>query len=134
MSETPGSGGLLAATRNSAATLLASGRTRLELLGNEIKEEKLRAVRLLLLSQLMAFCLMVGTILTIGLLIVVFWDSRAQLLGAFMVLFFVAGGVAYVALRRSLSSSKRIFAASISELAEDLRQLKGAAGNESGTD
>ncbi|MBK7952806.1 MAG: phage holin family protein [Candidatus Accumulibacter sp.] len=134
MSETPVSGGLLAATRNSAATLLATGRTRLELLGNEIKEEKLRAVRVVLLSQVAAFCLMIGTILAVGLLIVVFWDNRLLVLGGFIAFFWAAGGFAYVALRRSLSSTRKPFASSIAELGEDLRQLRGAARNESGTD
>jgi len=134
MSEAPGSGGLLAATKNSAATLLAAGRTRLELLGNEIREEKLHALRLLFLSQIFAFCLMVGTILAVALLIVVFWDHRVLVLGGFVASFFVVGGFAYVALRRSLHSDRRLFSASIAELGEDLRQLKGAARNESATD
>lgn len=124
----------MAATKNSAATLLAAGRTRLELLGNEIREEKLHALRLLLLSQIFAFCLMVGTILAVALLIVVFWDHRVLVLGGFVASFFVVGGFAYVALRRSLHSDRRLFSASIAELGEDLRQLKGAARNESATD
>mgnify|MGYP000893412103 CR=1 FL=1 len=68
MSNAPGDArrGLLSATRNGVATLLSAGRTRLELLGNEIREEKLRAVRLLLLSQVVAFCLMVGTIVAVA--------------------------------------------------------------------
>ena len=124
----------MAATKNSAATLLAAGRTRLELLGNEIREEKLHALRLLLLSQIFEFCLMVGTILAVALLIVVFWDHRVLVLGGFVASFFVVGGFAYVALRRSLHSDRRLFSASIAELGEDLRQLKGAARNESATD
>ena len=132
MSETPGgaSGGLLAATRNSAATLLAIGRTRLELLGNDLKEEKLRAVRVLLLSQVLAFSLMVGTILAITLLVVVFWDNRVLLLSAFIVISLTSGGIAYAALRRALRTSHQPLAASVAELAEDLRQMKGAASNE----
>ena len=44
MGETEGgaSAGLLSALRNIAATVLASGKTRLELLSNEIEVEKLR--------------------------------------------------------------------------------------------
>ena len=136
MSETPGSasGGLLAATRNSAATLLAIGRTRLELLGNDLKEEKLRAVRVLLLSQVLAFSLMVGTILAITLLVVVFWDNRVLLLSSFTVISLASGGIAYAALRRALRTDHQPLAASVAELAEDLRQMKGAASNESRSD
>ena len=136
MSETPGSasGGLLAATRNSAATLLAIGRTRLELLGNDLKEEKLRAVRVLLLSQVLAFSLMVGTILAITLLVFVFWDNRVLLLSSFTVISLASGGIAYAALRRALRTDHQPLAASVAELAEDLRQMKGAASNESRSD
>ena len=131
MSETPSNaGGLLAASRNGAATLLAIGRTRLELLGNDLKEEKLRAVRILLLSQVLAFSLMVGTILAITLLVVVFWDNRVLLLSAFIVISLTSGGIAYAALRRALRTSHQPLAASVAELAEDLRQMKGAASNE----
>ena len=128
------SGGLLAATRNSAATLLATGRTRLELLANEISEEKLRAVHLLLLSQVAAFCLMVATILAIGLLLVLFWDNRLAILGGLTAFFLAGSCLAYLALRRTMTRSNRLFAASISELGKDLRQLQGAAGNESRPD
>lgn len=129
-----GSGGLFAAARNSAATLLTAGRTRLELLGNEIKEEKLRAVRLLLVSQLLAFCLALGTILGVGLLVVLFWEQRAALLGGFCVFFFASAGVAYVGLQRAIRSPDRMFSASLAELGADLSQLKAAARNESRTD
>ncbi len=136
MSETPGStgGGLLAATRNSAATLLATGRTRLELLGNEIREEKLRAVSLLLLTQVAAFCLMLGTILAVALLVVLFWDDRVGLLGGLTAVFLAGSGWAYLAVKRSLRGSGGLFTASVTELGEDLRQLKGAARGESATD
>lgn len=135
MSETStGSGGLLAAATRSAATLLASGRTRIELLGNELHEEKLRAVSLLLVSLAVAFCLMFGTMLAITLLLVVFWDTRVVLLGGFTVLFFAIGGLTYLALKRALRAPRSIFRASLAELGEDIRQLRGAVGNESTTD
>ena len=63
MSDTRANSGLFAALKGIAATLLVSGKTRLELLGNEIEEEKLRAIHLLLLAQSMAFCLAVGVLL-----------------------------------------------------------------------
>ena len=128
------SSGLFAAARNSAATLLTAGRTRLELLGNEIKEEKLRAVHLLLVSQLLAFCLALGTILGVALLVVLFWEQRAAVLGGFCVLFFAVAGVAYVGLQRAVRSPDRMFSASMAEFGADLSQLKAAARNESRTD
>jgi len=68
--------GLFAALKGIAATLLASGKTRLELLGNEIEEEKLRAIQLLLMAQSMVFCFGVGVILAVALISSLFWDNR----------------------------------------------------------
>ena len=137
MSETPartGSNGLFGSARNGAAALLGTGKTRLELLGNELKEEKLRAVRLLLLSQMVAFCLAVGTILLIGLLVVTFWESRAIVLASAAAAFIACSGFAYAALKRAIQRPDPVFAASLAELAEDVRQLKRAARDEPRTD
>lgn len=127
MSNAPGGErrGLFSAARSGAATLLSTGRTRLELLGNEIKEEKLRAVRLLLLSQVAAFCLMVGTIVAVALCVIVFWDNRVVVLSSFLAFFLVLGGAAALVLKQSLNQPSSIFAASIGELDEDLQQLNG---------
>jgi len=128
------SGGILAATKSGAATLLATGRTRLELLANEFAEEKLRAIRLILLVQLAFFCLVVGTILVLGLLTVLFWEQRLLLLSALSTGFLLAGGVALLALRRVSRGRRYLFTSSIAELEQDIRLLQGAARGESRAD
>ncbi|MBK7676785.1 MAG: hypothetical protein IPJ27_19585 [Candidatus Accumulibacter sp.] len=77
---------------------------------------------------------MVATILAIGLLLVVFWDNRLVILAGLTAFFLAGSGLAYLALRASMTRSNRLFAASISELGKDLRQLQGAAGNEARPD
>ncbi|MEF8699521.1 MAG: phage holin family protein [Candidatus Accumulibacter sp. UW20] len=136
MSESPGrvSGGFVQASRNSAATLLASGRTRLELLGNELREEKLRAIRLAIASLLVILCLVLAIILAVALLVVVYWDNRVPLLAGLSALFLAACVFLYLPLRRSLRSGRPLFAASIDQLGEDLRHLKGVVRNESKAD
>ena len=124
------SGGILAATKNGAATLLATGRTRLELLGNEFGEEKLRAIRLLLLAQTASFCLIVGTILVLGVLTVLFWEQRLVLLIVLSAGFLLAGGVALLALRRASRGRRHLFTTSIAELEQDIRLLQGAVRSE----
>ena len=119
--------GLFAALKNIAATLLVSGKTRLELLGNEIEEEKLRAVHLVLMAQGMVFCFGVGTLIAIALLSVLFWDSRLLVLGASAGLFLAFGVGFYVQFKRLTHRPEHVFAASIAELQEDIRQLKEAA-------
>ena len=122
--------GLFAALKNIAATLLTSGKTRLELLGNEIEVEKLRAVQLVLMAQAMVFCFGVGAVLAVVLLAELFWDNRFLLLGTLVGLFLILGGVFYVMFKRATHRPDRVFAASIAELQEDIRQLKEAVGHE----
>lgn len=120
---------MLAALRNIAASLLATGKTRLELLGNEIEEEKLRAMRLLLLAQAMVFCFGVATLLATALLTMLFWDNRLVVVGLACAVFVAGGAYAYSRFKRATQRPDAVFAASIAELKEDLRQLKAAAGH-----
>lgn len=133
MSESRAIGGLFTALKSIAANLLASGKTRLELLGNEIEEEKLRAIQLLLMAQGMVFCFAVGVLLAVALLAVLFWDSRQLVLGASAALFLVLGGVFYARFKRLTRRQEPVFSASLAELQEDLRQLEAAVGHESAT-
>jgi uncharacterized membrane protein YqjE len=125
-----GSGGLFTALRNISAVLLASGKTRLELLGNEIEEEKLRLVELFVAAQGMAFCFGVGTLIVIFFFTALFWENRLFVLGAAAILFLVLGGIFYARFKRAVQRPGHVFSASIAELQEDLRQLKEAAGHE----
>ena len=122
---------LFAALKNIAVTLLASGKTRLELLGNEIEEEKLRAINLLLMAQGIVFCFGVGTLLTVACLTVLFWDNRLLVLCACAGFFLVLGGVFFALFKRFTHRPEKVFASSIAELKEDLRQLKAVVGHES---
>ena len=140
MNSTQGSGhsgqntGLFTALKNASITLLANGRTRLELLGNEFEEEKLRAIRLLLIAEAMVFCLGLGILLFIALLTILFWDHRIALVGGFAGLLLLLGGVSYNALKHATQRKEKPFASSLAELEEDLRQLKAAARNGSVAD
>ena len=122
--------GLFAALKNIAATLLASGKTRLELLSNEIEEEKLRAIQLVLMAQGMVFCFGVGAVLFVVLLAELFWDSRFLFLGVSVGFFLILGGIFYTMFMRATHRPDRVFSASIAELQEDIRQLKAAVGHE----
>ena len=133
MNDSRANSGLFTALKGIAATVLAGGKTRLELLGNEIEEEKLRAIQLLLLAQSMAFCLALGVVLAVGLLTLLLWDSRQLVLALSSLVFLVLGAYFYARFRRATQRPDRAFAASIAELQEDLRQLKAAAAHESTT-
>jgi uncharacterized membrane protein YqjE len=122
--------GLFSALKNIAAILLASGKTRLELLGNEIEEEKLRAIHLVIAALGMAFCFGVGLLLAVALCAALFWESRLLVLGASTGFFLVLGGIFYTRFKRSVQRPEHVFAASLAELQEDLRQLRAAVGHE----
>jgi uncharacterized membrane protein YqjE len=122
--------GLFSSLKNIAATLLSSGATRLELLANEIEEEKLHVVRLVLMAQGVVFCFGVGSLLSVVLFTALFWENRLLVLGLSVGLFLVLGVVFLVLFKRSTHRPERVFDASIAELQEDLRQLKVAADNE----
>lgn len=122
--------GLFSALKNIAATLLAGGKTRLELLSNEIEVEKLRAIRLVLMAQGMLFCFGVGIVLAVALLVALFWEQRLAILAIFAFAFLALGGMLLGRFRQESQRSDRIFAASLAELEQDIRELKAMAGHE----
>lgn len=121
-------GGLLAALRNSAVTLVATARTRIELAGNELASERIRLVRLLLLAVGALFCLGVGILLLFALVVALNWEQRTLVLGGGAALFLLGGGLLLFAALRA-NDRRQAFAATIAELEEDLRQLRAAAGH-----
>ncbi len=123
-------GGLLSALKNIAATLLASGKTRLELLSNEIEEGKLRAIQMGMLAGGALFCFAMGIVLVVALLVALFWEQRLAVLGLFSAAFLALGGYFLTRLKQASQRPDKMFAASLAELEEDLRQLKSMAGHE----
>lgn len=119
-----GSAGLFASLRNFAATAVAIARTRLELLANEVAEEKIRLGQLLVFGVVALFGLIVGVIFFAMFVTVLLWDSHRLLaLGGFAVLFFGMGLYAVFQLRARASVGSRLFSASLAELGKDRQQL-----------
>lgn len=117
-------GGLLGSIKNLVATLVAVAQTRLQLLANEIEEEKLRLARLALFAVLAVLFFVLGIIFLSLLVIVLFWDSNRVLViggfvGVYLLLGIVFGGMV---LKRARARS-RLFAASLRELAKDSDRL-----------
>lgn len=129
-----GGGGLFVALKRIAALLLSSGKTRLELLANEIEEEKLRALQLLLIALCVAFFLCAGTLTAILFLTALFWESRLVVLGLSCAGFMLLGLFFLQRFKQAWQRPDRMFAASLAELQEDLRQLKAAVGHEPPTE
>ncbi|MFC5519730.1 phage holin family protein [Polaromonas jejuensis] len=122
-----GGKGPLAAVRDIAATLLATLQTRLALLANEVQVEKHQILQQLTLGLALVFCLGLGVLLAVALVVLLWWEQRLAVLGFFSALFLGLAAYCYAVLRRDHAASDPLFAASLAELQEDLRQLKAAA-------
>ena len=118
--------GAWSAAKAKAVTLLAIGQTRLELLGNELEVGRLNAMRQLMLTLVMMFCIGLGIVLTVVGLSLLFWEQRLLVVALAGVLMWALAVYFYVGLRHGAKATEPLFSASLAELQEDLRQLKAA--------
>lgn len=125
--QNPGSdqrGGLLNSLRTLAATLLAIGRTRLELLSTELEEERVRLSSLLLWALIALFCAGSGIVLATVFFVVLLWDtSRLMALGVPALLFLLGAALSWRMVLVKARSKTRLFSASLAELGKDRDQL-----------
>jgi uncharacterized membrane protein YqjE len=116
--------GLMESLKRLADTLLAIFQTRLELLSNEMEEERVRIEQMLLYGSVALFFFGLAIMLLTAFIVVLFWDShRLLVLGVFAALYFVAGLLAWNALRRVAREKSKLFSASLAELADDRDRL-----------
>lgn len=106
------------------STLLVIIQTRIELLGNEIEEERLRVRQMVFYGSVALFLFAMATMLLTVFVVVLFWDSyRLQVLGGLTALFFIAGLLVWNALRSMANERPRLFSTSLSELSDDIDRL-----------
>ena len=121
--------GLMGSVKRLAATLTSIVSTRLELLANELQEERLRLTQMLLFALFALFCFGMALLLFTVFIVVLFWDDhRLAVLGALSLVFFVSGSLAAVSLRGKAQEKSRLFSASLAELERDREKL--GAGRE----
>ncbi len=125
--ENPGAGsqvGLFESLKSLAVTLVTMGRTRLELLSNDLEEERAWLSAMLTWTLVALFCAAVGIVLATLLLVVAFWDSyRVPVLCILAAAFFLAAWFAWRTARNMARTKPRLFAASLAELSKDREQL-----------
>lgn len=120
------SSGLMGSLKRLTSSLLAILATRLELLANELQEERLRLTQLLLLGVFAAFCIGTGLILLNAFIVVLFWDDhRLVALGTLTLVYLVAGAAVAMVLRARARAGAKLFAASLAELQKDRHALRG---------
>jgi uncharacterized membrane protein YqjE len=98
-------------------------RTRLDLLSNELAEERERVQQVLILAVVTCFCLGLAAVLVTFFLVVLFWDHRVAVVGVLAILYLAAGIAAGLAMRQKVRQKSRLFSATLGELAKDCQHL-----------
>lgn len=118
-----------------AGTLLGTLHTRLELITVEVEEEMARYSSYLLWIVVALFCAGIAVLLSILLLVVLFWDHHREavlltLIGVF------TGIAAYLGwwLRAAMREKPRLLAYSLEELKRDTSTLRSAGTAEATTE
>jgi len=107
-----------------ASTLISIVSTRLELLANELQEERLHLTQMFLYSLFGLFCFGMGILLLTIYIVVLFWDDHLlAVLGGLCSLFFVFGILMALFLRKKAQSKPKLFSDSLAELAKDRKHL-----------
>jgi uncharacterized membrane protein YqjE len=121
--------GLFGSIARLGRTTVALLRTRLEILGTEIEEERIRFTGLVLLVAGIAFCVQMAVLLFVILMVVLLWESHRLLtLGVLAAAFLVAGIALFLWLRHQMRTRPRMFAATLGELAKDQERLDRGSG------
>lgn len=116
--------GLLESVKTLASTLLTMGQTRLELLSNDLEEERAWLSSMMVWTLVALFCAALAVVLATLMIVVIFWDSyRLQALGAMVAVFTVAAIFAWRVLCNMSSSKPRLFSASLAEFSKDREHL-----------
>lgn len=123
-----GFSGFLAPLRALADSGLELLRVRLELLGNELEEQKVRITEGLLMAMLGAMLIALAALLVCLFVLVLFWDGyRLPALAVMTVLVTGSGLWLLQAGRRRLRSSGAMFQATLEELQQDRESLSARA-------
>jgi uncharacterized membrane protein YqjE len=112
--------GVVASLRRLATNAVGIIHTRLELLANDLEEERVRTLRIVVLGAIALFCAAVGLILVTAWVVVAFWEQhRLATLAILALVYFVASGVALWMLKARASERAKLFSTSLAELRRD---------------
>ena len=119
------SGGLLDSLKALARSLLALGRTRLELISNEIEEQRALFLREVLLAVVAAFLLGLGVVFTaLFFVLIASPEYRPYVVGVFAIAFFAACGLIFFLLNAARRGRPRAFSSTLQELDKDRESLQ----------
>jgi uncharacterized membrane protein YqjE len=113
------------AIRSLSASVVALGRTRLELFGIELSEQKENAVRIGVLAAIGLLCLAMAAAVFTAFIAVLFWetDYRELAVGLLAAAWLLAGVLCLLTVSRRLKDAKHPFSLTLAELERDLDVL-----------
>jgi len=112
--------GVIASLRGLAANATGIVQARLQLLANELEEERARTLQLIVYGAIALFCAGVGILLLSAWIVVAFWDQyRLVTLAALAVAYFAGCVLALRALRARAAVRPKLFSTSLAELKRD---------------
>jgi uncharacterized membrane protein YqjE len=118
------SSGLLASLRILFSTLLGVAQTRLELLANELEEERLRLTRLFVYGFLSLFFFGVGVIALSMLAVAAFWDThRLAAIAVVALLHLCIAFYCGMSARYLAAHKPKLFSATLAEIDKDCGAL-----------
>lgn len=121
--------GLFQSFSNFAATLIAIGHTRLQLLTTELQEEVRQVGGILLWAFVAAFTALLGLFLAALGFIFVFWDTHRIAASLAMIAMFVGIAIfAALVLRKKLREKPPMLDDTLAELAKDRDNLRSRVG------
>jgi uncharacterized membrane protein YqjE len=116
--------GLLESLRAFATTLVGVAHTRLELLSTDLEEDRERLFSLIALYLVAAFCLVVGLVIAIILIVFILWEDHRLLALSSVAGFFVLAGLIACGFAMYKAKTKpKLFSASLLELLKDKDKL-----------
>jgi uncharacterized membrane protein YqjE len=116
--------GLLKSLAAFATTLVGIAHTRLELLSTDLEEDRERLFSLVALYITAMFCLLVGLVLAIILLVFILWETHRLLaLCSISGFFLLIGSVIWGFARHKTKTKPKLFSASLLELLKDKQTL-----------
>jgi len=117
-------GGLFDSLKVLTATLLAIAHTRLELLSTELEEQWIWLSSMLVWALVGLFCAGLGVVLATLFFVLALWDTHRLLaLGIPAILFLLGAALAWLVVRGKARAKPRLFAASLTELSKDHKEL-----------
>lgn len=117
--------GVIASVRSLVATAAGLARTRLQLLANDLEEQRVRMLQLVVLGAIALFCGAVAILLASAWIVIALWDHYRLWSLALLTVLYAGGCVAALVIMKSRAAQRPpAFSASLAELRRDEEMLR----------